>query len=565
MTQRIRILLLESSDEDAQRIVDEVRGGSFMPEFTRCTEWEELLRQLTRQEWDLVISDYSLPGFSVLDLIGLLRQRKLDIPVIVVADAIGDDLAVSTMHAGAHDFITLGCLTRLNPAIVRELQELEVHREHQTVLSALVESEQNFRQLTENIPEVFWLIDCMQQQMVYLSPTFETVWEWPIQQVVESPRKLLESIHPEDYERFRQALDRQGWRGLNLDYRILLPGGEQRWIRTRSFPIRDSEGIVYRIAGLSTDITEKMLLQQEREMMARALAQSADAVMITDAQATIVYVNPAFEDITGYTAQETLGRKPSFLKSGFQEDAFYRLMWQNIVNGIPFTDIFINRRKDGELYYEAKTITPVRKSDGSITHFVSTGKDITQRLRTKERLHKLVHYDAVTGLASRTLLQERLSQSVLQARRQHRGFGVLCVGLELSELVGETTAQQAIEGLLRQVAHRLGELCDSQDTVARLGTDEFVILHSDGLDPRSELEKLAKRVVLAFAEALSADGYELFLSPSVGITLYPTDGEEVERLLDHAELAMRHARSHGHNNYQFYHGKLSPLPKRLSN
>ena len=359
------------------------------------------------------------------------------------------------------------------------------------------------------------------------------------------------------------ALVENGWAGFTGEYRILLPDGQVRWINTRSFPIRDEGGEIYRVAGLSIDVSRSRQLEEEREMMSRALEQSADAVVITDEKGIIVYVNPAFEEITGYTRDDALGKKASLLKSGLQDEHFYRALWKSITSGLPFTDIFVNRRKDGELFFEAKTITPVYSSEGELTHFVSTGKDITNRLKTKERLERLLHYDAVTGLANRVLLQDRLNQAILQAKRHGSILGVACVGLELSGLLGEVQQKAQGERLLKKVAQRLVESLDRNTTVARLHADEFVILLKH-LDSHEDFEVVAKSLVLAFSEPVAAEGYELFLSPAIGITLYPDDGAEGEVLIEHANLAMKHARHHGQNSYRFYHKSMLSKPKSYS-
>lgn len=299
-------------------------------------------------------------------------------------------------------------------------------------------------------------------------------------------------------------------------------------------------------------------------MMSRALEQSADAVVITDVKGDIVYVNPAFEDITGYTKGEALGKKTNILKSGLQDENFYRAMWKSITSGLPFTDVFINRRKDGELYFETKTITPVYSNGGDLTHFVSTGKDITNRLKAKERLERLLHYDAVTGLANRILLEDRLNQAILQARRQGSMLGVVCMGLELSELLGGVHKKLLGERLLKKVADRLVESLDMNTTIARVRSDEFVILLKH-LDNHDDVEKVVKSLMLAFSEPVVSEGYELFLSPAIGITLYPEDGVEGEVLIEHANMAMKHARHHGQNSYRFYHKSMLSKPKSYSN
>ncbi|MEN8170006.1 MAG: PAS domain S-box protein [Pseudomonadota bacterium] len=564
MTQQIRILLVEDDLNDAQMVMAEIRHGGIAADFVRVANRMAALVALDEGGWNLIITDFTLSDMTALDLLAWVRERQLDVPVIVVSGTIGEEMTVLTMHAGAHDFITKGALARLNPAIERELQEQEIHRQRWLAESALVESEKNFRQLTETIPEVFWLIDCKQQQMLYLSPAFETVWEQDPAQIMREPERLLNTVYPEDYDRIRQRIAEQGWEGFNMEYRIVLPDDSLRWLNTRSFPIYDEANRLIRIAGLTTDISERMRLQQEREVMNRALAQTADAVMITDAEANIVYVNPAFEDLTGYQRGEVIGKNPNLLKSGFQDSNFFQAMWSNISNGIPFTDIFINRRKDGELYYEAKTITPIRNVDGVVSHFVATGKDITDRLKIKERLNKVVNYDVITGLANGILLNDRLSQAVIHFRRQQHSFGLLCVGLELKELLGEGYDNKVMEQLLRQVAQRLSSSVDVHDTVARMSSGEFMILHKDHEHTREQLEILAKELVMAFSVPIVADGYELFLTPSIGISLFPDDAQESEHLLEHARIAMEHARTTGHGSYSFYQGEMMVQAKHLS-
>lgn len=563
MSKRLKILLLEGAVEDAQRVMDALHRGGLKADVEHLRAGDGLPSLLEQQHFDIILSNFRLPDISALDVLATVHRMQLDLPVIVLSDGIGEELAITAMHAGAHDFITKANLNRLIPAIERELEEQALHREHQVAQAALCESEQRFRQLTENLGEVLWLLDTQSGEMIYLSPAFEEVWEQPLSHMQNNTEFLLETVHPEDFHYIQQVLQELGWLGFNAEYRILLPDGATRWINTASFPIRDEVGKTYRVAGLSIDISERKQLAAEREMMSRALEQSADAVMITSVDGSIVYVNAAFEEVSGYTQDEVLGRNPGFLKSGFQESEFYARLWKNLINGLPFTDIFINRRKDGELYYEAKTITPVRGSNGDLTHFVSTGKDITDRLKSRQRMHKVFYYDAVTGLANRILLQERMGQTILQAEYQKSAFGVMCVGLALSELLEGVQPKKLVERLQYQVARRLSECVGPSVTTARFSDDEFILLFKDVSD-HAELERVAKKLVLVFAEPVIATGYELYLSPAVGISLYPGDGLDSDTLIQHAELAMRHVRSREQDAYGFYGGEMEVRPKHLS-
>ncbi|HEY9147430.1 MAG TPA: PAS domain S-box protein [Gammaproteobacteria bacterium] len=563
MSKRLKILLLEGDVEDAQRVMEALQLGGLKADVEHLQTGGGLESLLEQRHFDIILSNYQLRDVSALDVLGVVHHLQLDLPVIVLSDGVGEELAVTAMHAGAHDFITKANLNRLIPAIERELEELAIHRQHQAAQAALRESEQRFRQLTENIGEVLWLLDAQSGEVIYLSPAFEEVWEQPLSRMQSTASFLLETIHPEDYHRVQRVLQQQDWLGFNAEYRIVLSDGATRWINTTSFPIRDEAGDIYRVAGLSIDISERKQLAEEREMMSRALAQSADAVMITTVDGNIVYVNAAFEELSGYSQDEILGRTPGFLKSGFQESEFYATLWKNLLNGLPFTDIFINRRKDGELYYEAKTITPVRGSNGELTHFVSTGKDITDRLKNRQRMHKVFYYDAVTGLANRILLQERMEQTILHAENQQGEFGVMCVGLALSDMLDDIQPRKLVERLQYQVAQRLSDCVGPSVTTARFGEDEFILLFKD-ISDHAALEQVAKKLVLAFAEPVSATGYELFLTPAVGISLYPGDGLDSDTLIKHAELAMRHVRSREQAAYGFYVGEMEPRPKHLS-
>jgi PAS domain S-box-containing protein/diguanylate cyclase (GGDEF)-like protein len=563
MNSTLRILLLEGSDADAQRVMDMLRQGGLNAQFQHRANGVGVESLLEHEKWDIILCNVHLADISARYVLAFVRDLKLNTPVIVLSDGIGEEQAVSLMHAGAHDFISKSNLSRLLPAIERELEESTIRHQHQLAVAALHESERNFRQLMEHIGGVFWLMDALSGDAIYISPAFIDVWEYPIDAMKDGREFFLDTIHPEDFFRIERLLDSHGWLGLNAEYRIMLPDGGTRWINTRSFPIRDGQGTAYRVASFSLDVSERHHLAEEREMLTWALQQSADAVMITDTSGVILYVNAAFEAITGYSGDEVIGKKPAILKSGFHEPKFYETVWKNLSAGLPYTDVFINRRKDGELYYEAKTITPVSSANGEMTHYVSTGKDITERLKTRQQIHKLAHFDAVTGLANRNLLLERLEQTIIHARCQNMNFSVMSVGLDLSELLGEIRQKSLAEHLLRLIAKRLTDSLKPSATVARLENDEFVVLIQDNNSSES-LEDAARTLMAAFTKPVCANGYELFLTPYIGISLYPSDGEDSETLLRHAEQAMQQARDHGHAAYAFYQNRKLPGARFLS-
>lgn len=562
-SKHLRVLFVDDSEDDTLLLLREFRKAGYLIDYQRVQTIAALREALGQGEWDLLLIDYNLPGFTGLDVLREAKLFQLDIPMIAISGAMGEELAVQVMHAGAHDYILKDRVSRLIPAVERELVEMKVHRDKIRAQRELAVSEERFRQLTESIVETFLLIDLPSMKVLYASPSFEQLTERPCGWLIgHSASRLLETVHPEDVTRIEAKLS-DGWAFFNDEFRIVRLTGEVRWIHTRHSPVHDKEGNINRIAVIAQDTTERMQMQQEMQKMLRALEQTADAVMMTDSNSIIEYVNPAFEDITGYNRNEVLGCKPSLLKSGFQDDTFYAHVWEVLKSGMPFSDIFINRRKDGELYYESKTITPIRDANGVITHYVSTGKDITNRLRAQERLQKVVNYDAVTGLASRILLEDRLEQALLEARRNALHVAVLCVKVGLTEIFDDVRDRAASERLLRAMAQRLRDVAGGDATVARFSSDTFVVMERH-CESREQVERLAQALVAAFTAPLESDGYRIFVSPAIGISLYPEDAEQSDLLLQHAASALRYARPGVQEPYQFYSRAMSEKKGRLS-
>lgn len=265
---------------------------------------------------------------------------------------------------------------------------------------ALRESEERFRQIAETIDEVFWMADPNIAKMIYVSPAYERVWGRSCASLYENPRSFLESVHPDDRERVLAVLlaQRTG-QAFDHEYRIVVPGGEVRWVWDRGFPVRNEAGEVYRFVGVAADITERKRAEEERARLVTAIEQSDEAVLMTNPAGEIEYVNPAFTWITGYSREEALGQNPRILKSDRQSDLFYQEVWATILNGKTWKGELINRRKDGTHYTEQMAITPVRNARGEITHFIATKQDVTERRALEAQLQQTAKIEAVGRLA----------------------------------------------------------------------------------------------------------------------------------------------------------------------
>ena len=307
---------------------------------------------------------------------------------------------------------------------------------------------------------------------------------------------------------------------------------------------------------LLQDISDRRQAMDEMRKMSSALEQTADSVIITDPRGYIEYVNQAFVRVTGYSREEAIGNTPRIIKSDRQKPDLYETLWKTILDGDVFTEVFINRRKDGSLFYEEKTITPLKDAEGHITHFVSTGKDVTERIQIQERLQYMAQHDALTDLPNRVLLFDRLKLALLRAHRHQRLLAVLFIDLDRFKNINDSLGHEAGDQLLQQLSDRLRRSIRGDDTVARFGGDEFVILLDD-VAHESDVHEVAQKVLEELAPPFKIGTQQLFITASIGVSLYPKDGEDSSTLLKYSDIAMYRAKELGKNTYQFYSAEMS--------
>ncbi|HTH44259.1 MAG TPA: EAL domain-containing protein [Oxalicibacterium sp.] len=305
---------------------------------------------------------------------------------------------------------------------------------------------------------------------------------------------------------------------------------------------------------LSADIAARKRAEQALQLRERAIEASANAIVITEALAPhypIEYVNPAFERITGYAAAEVIGRDSCFLWGEDTEQPGIKEIRAAVAELREGHAVLRSYRKDGSLFWSDIYIAPVKNENGVVAHFVSAQYDITATKRYESELEFQTNRDALTGLANRNLLRDRLGQAVSFAYRYGHPIWVMFVDLDRFKFVNDTLGHQAGDTLLKAVAARLESCVRETDTVSRVGGDEFVLV----LTERTEAgltTGIAQRIMDAIAKPLDIHGHEFFISCSIGVAVYPADGETPEDLIKHADIAMYRAKETGRNNFQFY-------------
>ena len=316
-------------------------------------------------------------------------------------------------------------------------------------------------------------------------------------------------------------------------------------------PLVDDQGQITHYLGIKQDITAAKEAEKALRLAASVVANTHEGVMVCDAAQRIIEVNPAFTRITGYSAAEVLGRKPSLLSSGRRSREQDPAMWQALNQHGHWQGEFWNRHKDGSLYAAASTINALRDADGQVTHYVSVFSDITERKHQQEQLERLAHFDPLTGLPNRALLADRLQQGLARAQRARQGLAVCFMDLDGFKAVNDARGHDAGDDLLAEVARRLQGGIRAGDTAARLGGDEFVLLLG-GLHHPRDCEDTARRVLHAVALPIEVEGHTVHVSASMGISVFPRDGCEAEQLLRQADQAMYQAKQRGRNRYVLY-------------
>jgi PAS domain S-box-containing protein len=288
MGKPLRILVVEDSEEDAFLLLRQLRVGGFEPISERVASAEAMIDALDRGPWDLVISDYVLPGFGGLEALALYHARGLDAPFIVVSGHIGEDIAVAAMKAGADDYLMKDRLARLVPAIERALAQAEIRRAHRRSDEALRASDERFRQLAENVGVAFFMFERPTSEgpgsLSYVSPAYHAIWACPVETLFAEPELWLKSIHSEDQPRIQAELPRMGRENFSGEFRIVRADQKIRWIHLRTFPVRNSEGMVYRVAALAEDISERKWGEERLASNARQLQHTVEELRLIEGE-----------------------------------------------------------------------------------------------------------------------------------------------------------------------------------------------------------------------------------------------------------------------------------------
>ncbi|MDD5388599.1 MAG: PAS domain S-box protein [Gallionellaceae bacterium] len=357
----------------------------------------------------------------------------------------------------------------------------------------------------------------------------------------------------EDLEYMRQVLNGE-IDSYRVEKRYLHKDGGTVWAGVTVSLVRTPGGQPKYFISVIEDISARKQTEESLLLAQRALEASGNGIVITDcrqADNPIVYVNPAFERITGYQAAEALGRNCRFLHGEEGNQAGTQALSQAVRDSHEAKVVVRNYRKDGRPFWNELLIAPVRAEDGTITHFVGVQNDITLQKQAEENLLHMATHDALTGLPNRSLLQDRIGQAIGHANRERRGVAVLFIDIDRFKNINDSLGHTTGDALITTLARRLRDAVRMVDTVARVGGDEFVVVLTD-VSRESDITQIIPNLLAAVTQPVAVEGHELSVTASIGISLYPRDGKDVMSLLKNADTAMYRAKDAGRNGFRFY-------------
>lgn len=308
------------------------------------------------------------------------------------------------------------------------------------------------------------------------------------------------------------------------------------------------------ILATTRDVTESKRMEDSLRKLSLAVGQSPNAIVITDLNGSIEYVNNAFLQVTGYTMEETIGQNPRILQSGKTSKETYDDMWAHLSAGKEWRGELTNKRKDGSEYIESAMIAPIRQADGQITNYLAIKENITNKKRDEEQIKQLAHFDQLTGLPNRALLNERFSYALSLAERSGENLAVMFLDLDHFKNINDTLGHTIGDQVLMEMARRLKACIRDEDTLSRLGGDEFIMVFP-GTDAVGAAHVVGK-LINAVSQPYQVDNHELNITPSIGIAIYPDDGADYETLFMNADTAMYRVKQNSRNDFRFFTAEM---------
>lgn len=440
----------------------------------------------------------------------------------------------------------------------RSLRQIDMLRETQRVRvfpGVLAKSQTNaaHSQAIASISQGV-LITGPDRRIVSVNAAFESMTGYTEQELLGRSCAVLQGVDTSaaTLAHMREALHaHKPFFGEILNYR---KDGTPFWNELSIDPVINAQSVLTHFVGIQRDVTQKKEAQVQLWLAEQVFSQMQEGILVTDLRGDMVMVNAALTLISGYSQDELLGKNPRMLSSGRQEASYYRAMWSAVGALGTWEGEVWNRRKDGAEYLQRLRISVLRDTHGAISNYIGTISDISEQHAALERINWLSHFDTLTGLPNRTLLADRCNQALDIAKRDAKPLAMVMVGIDHFQKINDTFGHAIGDEILQQFARRITILVREQDTLARTGGDEYILLLPG--DGAREVAHLSTELMALVSQPFLVGHRELKVTASLGIAIYPDDSTTFDALFSAAEVAMHQAKELGRNRYQLFNASM---------
>jgi diguanylate cyclase (GGDEF)-like protein/PAS domain S-box-containing protein len=560
---KIPILVVDDAQDNLD-LVEALLGSEGYENIHLASSGAEALAALSdHPDIGLVLLDMMMPGMDGHQVCRRITESKEwgHIPVIIVTGAalLRNDALCKSFGAGAIDFITkpineVELFARIHSALT--LYQERVMRRSKG--RELAESEEKFRVTFDQAPVGIAHVD-LEGRILLINRHLCSILGYALHELLDQSFDCLCEPHQRAVRREcveNVIIGESAF--LEAELTLVHKQGNAVWVHLTVSALREPSGNPRYFIHVVEDISERRRAEDDLRLAATVFDCSAEAIIIADARANILKVNRAFTETTGYAAENVVGKNPRLFSSGMHDEEFYKAMWAILNATGQWQGEIINRRKNGESYPSWLTISAVKDDEEEVCNYVGMSADITTRKVTEERLSFLATHDSLTGLPNRSLLTDRLQHAIDLASRQGKEIAILFLDLDRFKNINDTLGHDMGDQLLQRMARRLSNQLRKSDTLARWGGDEFILL-LETAQKGQDAALVARRVLQVVSEPVEIMGCEIIVTASIGISIFPKDGEDPQTLLKNADTAMYCVKESGRTGFQFFTPKMNVL------
>jgi len=561
-----RVLLVEDEPGDANLTRQALRA-CIKPQFNIdwVTNLADTIQSLRKARFDILLLDLSLPDSTGFETVHAVRKEALDLPLIVLTGHDDTDFALKVIEAGAQDYLIKGnfdtetLVRAIRYSIERKLLSVNLQKSHDLL-----------SKLSDQVPGLifqFKLDTNGHMSFPFASKALFDLYGATPEQVQRDASGVFSFQHPEDAAGVINSIQEsaQTLKPWHHEYRVVLPDQGLCWRMGNARPEKQEDGSIL-WHGFITDITESKRVEARLNLAARVFETTTEGILVTDVEANIIAVNPAFSQITGYSDTEVLGKNPRFLKSGIHDQTFYREFWHELTTKGVWAGEMWNRRRNGEEYVQWGSISTIKNVDGKTQSYVAVFSDMSEIKRAQDKVEQLAWRDPLTGLANRALFLRQIEQTLVSAKREGCFAAALLIDLDRFKEINEARGLAAGDSLLRAVSERFAQTLHADDLLARLDSDEFGVLLPKLRGVREEVGRnalaVAEKLRVALRNAISMDGEMIHVDASIGIAVLPeSPNATAPEVLRQADMAMAKAKLEGRARTLFFETAMGEVVK----